>query len=346
MSPARPRTPTPAQRAEQVRQRRTTRSQARLERTTHNLTAAPSVTVRGAGLGQPVLQRTAVRPRRVYTVAASPARGRAFSIPAPSIRFGWRALSALAVAALAAALIFVFTSSTFKVVKPAIVGATRLSVNDIESVLKLNGRVIFTIDPNQATADLVKTFPEMQGVSISVGLPNKVTVSFKERQPVLAWKQKDLVSWVDATGTIFAARGEPPANLATVTSQDPLPLYQVVPTPGPTPTVVGTPQPGDASAVSPTADAAPERMDLNILTSALLLNKQMPAKANLIYAQKEGLGWHDAGGWDVYFGKTLDDLEMKISMYQAMVTQLNQKGIKAKYFNLEFLYAPFYRLEP
>ncbi len=343
MSPARPRTPNP--RAEQVRQRRTTRSQARLERTTHNLTATPSVTVRGAGLGQPLLQRTAVRPRRVYTVAAPAARGRALSIPAPSIHFGWRALSGLVVAGLAALLIFIFSSSTFKVEKPAIIGATRLSANDIEAVLKLNGRVIFTIDPNQATADLVKTFPEMQGVSVSVGLPNKVSVKFSERQPVLAWQQKDLVSWVDATGTIFAARGKAPDNLATVTSQDPLPLYQVVPTPGPTPTAAATPQPGDVPTVQQTDDAAPKRMDLNILTSALLLNKQMPAKANLIYAQNAGLGWHDAGGWDVYFGKTLDDLEMKISMYQAMVAQLNQKGIKAKYFNLEFLHAPFYRLE-
>ena len=121
MSPARPRTPTPSQRAEQVRQRRTTRSQARIERTTHNLTAAPSVTVRGAGMGQPILQRTAVRPRRVYTAAAPAASGRAFSIPAPSIHFGWRALSAVVVTGLMAVLVFILSSSTFKVEKPAIV---------------------------------------------------------------------------------------------------------------------------------------------------------------------------------------------------------------------------------
>jgi hypothetical protein len=345
MSPARPRTTTTtARRAEQVRQRRTTRSQAKIERTTHNLTAAPSVTVRGAGMGSPVLQRTAVRPRRVYTAPTqNAAAGRAFSIPAPSIRFGWRALSAVIVTGLIAVLFFIFTSSTFKVEKPVIVGATRLSANDIEAVLKFNGRSIFTIDPQAAAANLVKTFPEMQGLSISVGLPNQVSVKFDERQPVMVWKQKDLVSWVDASGTVFAARGKAPDNLIAVTSSESLPLYQAVPTPGPTPTLA-TPQPG--AVPQPTAEPAPSRMDLNILTSALLLSKQMPAKAYLIYAQKEGLGWHDDRGWDVYFGKSLDDLEMKISMYQAMVAQLNQKGVKPKYFNLEFLHAPFYRLEP
>jgi hypothetical protein len=346
MSPVRPRTPTPSQRADQVRQRRATRTQTRQEKTTRNLTAAPSVTVRGAGMGKPMLQRTAVRPRRVYTVAVENA-GRAYSIPAPTIRFGWRALSALVVAGLVALLVFMFNSSTFKVEKPSIVGATRLSANDIEAVLKFNGRSIFSIDPGQATADLVKTYPEMQGISIAVGLPNKVSVKFDERQPVLAWKQKDMVSWVDSSGMVFAARGAAPDNLITVTSSEALPLYQIVPTPGPTPTPVSTEQAANEQATQQAAaKAAPNKMDLSILTSALLLNKQMPAKGNLIFAQKEGLGWHDPNGWDVYFGKTLDDLEMKISMYQAMVTQLKQKNLKAKYFNLENLHAPFYRLEP
>ena len=82
------------------------------------------------------------------------------------------------------------------------------------------------------------------------------------------------------------------------------------------------------------------------MASALLLSGHMPKNTNLVYSEKEGLGWHDSGGWDVYFGKTLDDLEMKISMYQAIIDQLKQKSIKPTYVNLEFLNAPYYRVEP
>ncbi len=60
---------TNANRSDQIRKRRTTRTQTRLEQTRSQRQPHPPITVRGAGMGQPVLQRTATRPRRVYTVA-------------------------------------------------------------------------------------------------------------------------------------------------------------------------------------------------------------------------------------------------------------------------------------
>jgi hypothetical protein len=333
-------------RSEAIRKRRTTRTQSNLERASHNVSTPSFVSrsQRGVGMGRPVLQRTAVKPRRMYTVAVQNT-GKAFSVPAPTISLSWRMLSGILVLGLVALLMYAFNSDTFQVERPKITGATRVSANDIESVLKLNGESIFSIDPDAASAELEKSFPELQGVKMSVGLPNTVSVSFTERKPVMAWKQKDKTTWVDSKGTLFSARGEPPANLLTVTSESAPPLYQVIPTPGSTPTPGPTPKPG-SSEPKPTLEASePERMDLAIMSSALMLSGQMPEKAYLVYAEKEGLGWHDAGGWDVYFGKTLDDLEMKISMVQAIINQLGQKGIKPKYVNLEFLHAPYYRLE-
>ncbi len=77
-------------------------------------------------------------------------------------------------------------------------------------------------------------------------------------------------------------------------------------------------------------DPQPVLMDKKIMASALLLSGHMPKNTSLVYSEKEGLGWHDSGGWDVYFGKTLDDLEMKISMYQAIIDQLKQKEHQAQ----------------
>lgn len=339
MRPAATRTDT--NRSQQVRQRRTNRSRSRIEKAANSI-STPQVTVRGAGLGSPVLQRTSSRPRRVYTVAFQNT-GRAYSVPAPTIRLGWRALSGLLVIGLIVLISFGLNSEQFKVEKPVIEGASRVSVNDIEAVLKLNGHSVFTIDPFAARVDLEKSFPELQNVSVLVGFPNQVSVSFSERTPVLAWKLKDQTLWIDAQGTIFNARGEAPADLLAITSADNPPQAVIAPTPGATPESNELPS---VLQVKPVEIAPqPVQMDLKIMSSALMLNGQKPKDTKLVYSEKEGLGWHDSRGWDVYFGKTLDDLEMKISMYQAIIDQLEQKGITPSYVNLEYLNAPFYRVE-
>ena len=348
---------TNANRSNQVRQRRTNRSQDRLKNTAHHsrthegyvanplitLSRAQSATARGAGMGQPVFHRTATLPRRVYTVTMQKSRP-ALSIPAPTIRFGWRGLSAVLAIGLTALLYLVLNSSQFQVDQPLINGASRISINDVEAVLKLGGRSVFTIDPYQIAGDLQKSFPELNGISVAVGIPNTVNVQFDERQPVLAWKQKDQVRWVDSHGVIFNALGKAPANLVTVTSEGNPPPYQIVPTPGPTPTLAATPASGSVAA-TPLPEGVPARIDLQILSSALLLSKHLPDKAILLYSEKEGLGWRDSRGWDVYFGKSMAELETKISMVQAIVDQLNQKKIKPVYINLELINAPYYRLE-
>jgi hypothetical protein len=328
-------------RADSVRQRRTARSQSRQEHTARYV-ANPPVTVRGSGMGQPVIQRTSVRPRRVFTVALQQA-GPALSIPAPAIHFGWRGLSAVLLIALVGLIYFLTSSDKFKIDKPVITGVTRLSVADIEAVLKLNGRSIFSVDPYVVATDMQKSFPELNGLSISVGIPNTVSVQFDERLPVLAWKQKEQIRWVDAHGVIFNPRGDAPAGLVMVTSESEPPRFLVVPTPGPTPTVLATAAAGAAATATPSTIVT--RMDLNLLSSALVLSKHLPDKAILIYSESEGLGWRDSRGWDVYFGNTMDSLDVKISMGQAIVDQLNQKKLKPVVINLVRLNAPYYRTE-
>ena len=332
---------TDSNRSQEVRQRRTTRSRTRVEKAASNI-ASPQVTVRGAGLGRPILPRTSSRPRRVYTVAFQNT-GRAYSVPAPTIRFGWRALSSLLVIGLLALISFALNAEQFKVEKPVIEGASRVSVSDIEAVLKFNGRSVFTIDPFAARVELEKSFPELQQVSVLVGFPNQVSVSFSERTPVIAWKLEDQTLWIDPQGAIFEARGEAPEGLLTIKSSDNPPQAVVPADPSATPDANATPEilPDKGKVIDP----KPVMMDLKIMTSALLLSAQLPKNTNLVYSEKEGLGWHDSRGWDVYFGKSLDDLEMKISMYQAIIDQLEQKGITPSYVNLEFLDAPYYRVE-
>lgn len=330
-------------RSDYVRQRRSTRSSARIERAARTVSAPKRVTVRGEGFGQPVIQRAASRPRRVYPINVHGTTGRAVFIPAPSISLNSRMLSGLLVVGLIAVFFFIFNAEQFEVIRPTIVGASRVSVNDVEAVLNVNGESIFAIDPYQELKELTQAFPEIKGASIQVGLPNIVTLRFEERQPILAWAQKNQTRWIDAEGTIFAARGETPSGLLTVVSDNDPPLRKVVPTPGPTSTISPTPE--KSGQVLPTPEPAVQKFDLLILSQALTLSTHLPEKATLVYAEDGGLGWRDSRGWDVFFGTTLDDLQQKISMYEAIVSQLSQKGIKPKYINIVNLHAPYYRLE-
>jgi len=70
----------------------------------------------------------------------------------------------------------------------------------------------------------------------------------------------------------------------------------------------------------------------------------MPEGTTLIYEPDYGLGWDDSRGWKVYFGKTTGDMSMKITMYQALVDNLTQRGVAPSMVSVEYPNAPFYRL--
>lgn len=331
-------------RAEKIRQRRTDQTQQRIERVTVYSRSAtrtnPPVTFRSNNIGQPVIQRTAKRqPRRIFFLNMG--TNVELATPAlPMIRPGWRILSGMLVIALVAMLLFALGSDTFKINTAQLKGFQRLNINDIEAVLKLQGKLIFTIEPKALVTELSKRFPELSNISVQIGLPAQVIIQASERNPILAWKQKDQLWWIDAQGFAFVARGDA-APTVIVESADAPPPY-------PAPTT----KPSDGAmsiATTPTAPMknlfAGARVELKTIAAALTLSPYLPEKSQLAYSTGHGLGWKDPRGWVVYFGSTLDDLDMKLAMYQAIVTQLTEKKIKPSLISIENLNAPYYRLE-
>ena len=71
----------------------------------------------------------------------------------------------------------------------------------------------------------------------------------------------------------------------------------------------------------------------------------MPADTMLVYDSEHGLGWNDPNGWEVYFGAEDQDMEMKLSVYQAMVERLQSEGIQPALISVEYVHAPYYRME-
>lgn len=341
-------------RAETARQKRTETSQTRVTRVNRNVVApihrtpqTPPVTVRGTGSGTPVRQKTKGKARRQYYYALG-ATGAEVRMPAmPAINPGWRVLSAVLVLALFAGIWMAYNLPQFQVEKVKITGLKRLKPADIEAVLDLKNTPIFTVDPQNITLTLKKNFPELNDLSVTASLPAAVTITASERQPILAWKYKDSTYWVDKDGTIFLPRGSVKGLVKIESDELPPVVIDNIPLTG-----ALEPSTSDASnadktseAVKLPADLVGKTMEPVILNAARGLSKVVPSGTALAYTSKNGMGWSDPDGWQVYIGMDLDNIDLKLKMYKAVVQKLNSDGVKPAMISVENVNAPFYRLE-
>lgn len=348
----------PLTHADQVRQRRTQESTERAHRAAE--------TARRTAPATPVYTRAAhapaaAAPRRTqprdhtrrqvyYSLGTTGAEVRLPAIPA--VHLGWRLLSFAIVVVLAIAMSILWNGSLFQVQSVHLVGAQRLTAADANEVLNIEGVPAVTIDPAEIKDILLKNFPELADASVKVGLPSNLVVTVKERQPVIVWEMGDSDILVDEEGYAFPVRGDMPEGLISVKATD-----------NPTVAAAETAQSADAAAVAaaqatetPTADsstgekAAATVGATPLLTSAMVqsvltLNAQKPEGSRLLFDPRYGFGWKDPGGWNVYFGLKTDDLAVKLQQYQVISQQLQQKGIKPSMVSVEFIHAPFYRVE-
>ena len=64
------------------------------------------------------------------------------------------------------------------------------------------------VEPEKVQKTVADAFPELKDVSVSLSLPGSIQISAMERKPVIAWKYKDITSWIDAEGVLFPERGD------------------------------------------------------------------------------------------------------------------------------------------
>jgi hypothetical protein len=212
---------------------------------------------------------------------------------------------------------------------------------------------IIEVNPDQVKEKLASTFPELTGIQVSVALPNAVTVTAAERQPVLAIAKGDRVSWVDDSGVIFPARGDA-GKLITIQAENDLPLASAPIDPTQFATQEAASAGGSASAqparnpvpVTSVSAAGQQRIDPNLLVAAEGLSQKLPEGTLLVYSKENGLGWKAPEGWQVYIGTDLSDFEAKYATYQHLASYLAAQGITPSLISAERLDAPYYRLGP
>ncbi len=284
-------------------------------------------------------------PRRRYDVALD-VPGAELQLPSlPMVKVGWRALSGLLAVMMIACLFILWKSPAFQVSTVEAEGLERLTVADLNAVMDVLGNSVFSLDPPVMEQALIRYFPELDDISVNIGLPAQVSVHVIERQPVLSWYQEGREVWVDADGVAFTPRGNP-SELVRVQGY------------GDTPeAIAGVHVPAaeslpDGSIYIPATEldgsgklVEPARLSVNLVQAILLLGGQVPVSTQLVYDSQHGLGWEDPQGWQVYFGTQTSDMAQRMVVYQGVVDYLIDHGLQPELVSVEYIHAPYYRME-
>ncbi|HWQ46301.1 MAG TPA: hypothetical protein VN376_05505 [Longilinea sp.] len=340
------RTQRPSSRAEQSRLRREKaldeRQQQAAQTVQRPVQSAPVMVRQKSVAGaNPAMRKSTTHPRKqIYYNLGAP--GAEMRLPAlPAMRMGWRSVSGIAVALITALIIFIATSPALQVNAVAVNGLTRLTAEEVQAVLNLDGTPVFAIDRKEVIRTLSGNFPELIQPRVEIGLSNQITVTATERTPVIAWVTSEQTTWLDVEGVLFDARGDlvPPLTVQS-TVNPPLDLAML-------PYGAGNDGLMGALLQHLTAEEGmPPHIQSDVLIALAVLNQRMPSLTTYVYDPVEGLGWTDPAGWTVYMGVDLNDMDRKMQIYQAIVDELTRRGIQPVMISVVHPDAPYYRTEP
>ena len=217
-----------------------------------------------------------------------------------------------------------------------VAGLQRVAYSDVEAVLKLDGSQVVSIDPQEVTQELSVAFPELTGIKVHVGFPAKLSISVTELQPIMAWKVGDTVYWLDKDGTILPPRGQVD-NLQIVASPEMPPLA-----------IAANVQPTQSDTTAQTSDTPTTywglQVDDQFMNAIITLPKVIPQQSELVYNSQNGLGWKDPGGWDVFIGRDLTNIDQKLAIYQSIIDGLQKQGITpSEMVSVAYIDAPYYK---
>ena len=359
-------------RADELRRRRTQRSQQRVNTATRRITnpANPRpVTVRGHAsqgypwentpnkvsrrkapiVNTPLYSKNSNRGGRQFYLTMDQYTGAELRLPAiPAFHPGWRLFSAFIAIAMLVGIYSLMNSSYFQVSSVEVQGLKRITAQEVNETLKLQNESIINMDGPVIQEALIKQYPDLAQVQVKISLPNYITVSAVERTPVVAIQKGDTIQWIDSEGAIFPQRGDVGA-LLTIHAEDDLPL-------APAPIDVtaaamdtaglSTDATQPVAADKPAAPAAaPQKVDPMLIAAAQALSQKIPPDSMMVYNKLNGLGWTDQQGTQVFIGKDMSNFDQKVVLYQQIAQYLNDQGQKATLIDVKNTSAPFYRVE-
>ena len=276
--------------------------------------------------------------RQVYLPTGTP--GSELRLPTlPRLSFSWRWLSVALALWMVVLLYMMLNSSKFEVSTINLSGGIRVPSEEVLAVLNVSGGSIIRVKPAQVEEQILATFPDIKSAQVEVSLPDTLNVVIEERIPAILWLENNQeLFWIDQDGYTFSVRGE--ANLPIrvyANTTPPYALGYVDPKSVVTEEVIEEEE-------EPVKLIPP--IDPTFVQAVQKLNAIKPADTPMLYDVKNGLGWTDPHGWQVYFGTRTNDFDMKLLEYSHIVDAILDKNLQPVLISMEFLHAPFYRLEP
>lgn len=325
-------------------QRRTSTRGSKAKQSTTRRQMPPMVSRNTMGTPRSAAQMRSKPERRRYDIALG-ATGSEVRLPAIGLpRLSWRLISFVLLIGFSYLFYFMWTSPQFTVTdeKVTVNGLHRVNREDLLDISGIVDKPVFLINTEDLEASLEKEVPALELAEVSIGMGGNVLINVVERIPVIVWNQQsiDQVWWVDMFGMRFKALGASDGLIHIVADVPP-------PTPPAQPVETEAEATEAAAEATSTADDSGLLMSPELVQGIMEIPAYMPAGAELIYDDIHGIGWQDPDhNWVVYFGKQLDQMPLRLKIYQAIVDYLSDKNNQPVLISVEYLHAPYYRMEP
>ncbi len=213
-------------------------------------------------------------------------------------------IALMLIASSISALVFLFTDATFRTGAPQVEGNHYLDAQQILQQAHLDGVNIYLIDPAEASRKLVTFMPQIEKVSVRLGLPDRVLIQVVEREPVLTYSQGEHRLWADAEGFLFPM----------TTELDTLPKL--------------LDEDGSAS-----VDGS--HLNPGVWQGIQEIAASISGIDTFYYRDIYGLFFISPEGWRVYLGDG-DNMQHKLAMWQTIRQQLLQENRTIKAVDLRY----------
>ena len=308
-------------RSELVRLRREQEHVRQMQHVVQEATRPVPVTTRARPASAHPKHKPVQNAHRRFQIAFPAARENVRPIHIPRPHFGWRFLSFVMVVVAGMLLYLAFNTPALQVAQAQISGNQLISPEEVNAVMGIARQPIFMVKPADLENRLRLNYPELVSVKVDVSLPNLVAVSVAERQPVIRWEQGGGYTWIAEDGVAFRPRGEMSGLI---------------------PVLALTAPPVEGIATDP-SNPAPFISEEMVQALQELVG-HVPAGVPILYEGEMGFGWNDPRGWRVYFGTKATDVELKVRVYESMVSSLTQRGVRPALIKVMYPTAPYYRM--
>jgi len=220
---------------------------------------------------------------------------------------GWFRV-ALAVGLVAAGALWFAFSPRFYILEAEVVGAQRVSAEEVFAASGLKRQHILWVDREEAAARIVEQIPSVEEAKVTCRLPANCVIDVVESPLVATWEVGGNLFWVDAAGGMFPATRPLEGG------------WQIT---------------GDL----PVDEGG--RVAADVLTALGELERLGVRPRPVLYRLGRGLVFTDGAGWRVILGEGAG-MQRRLQVYAAVKEFLLARGIHPRFVDVRFPEAPYY----